>query len=452
MPRIYSPIVPGKDDESQYPVKSHALLDHERGVPITELPEVWASSESSLASNATIGNDHAATAISVGTPIDLTRDAVNILWYRAGRLMYRLVLGVYDILRPPAVNPGTTLTDSNSQSFGETVAGEHRGFRLGRKSDNSLLIQQDSSATVTLNQGDEIRVFTSIYEGGVLGGKFRKLKVPQNDVIWLKIRSATQPTAPTGVTYSGTASTLPQAVMDAGWVLMSDADPTGNNALWYARADATYDYDTETWTVSAFTVLGFPADNPAIGLELTFSATETGTRHAPPQVATDQFAHFRVTPDGTRRTVRIVPAKEDPFLFGTSSTAWIPITSSNTTDLVFSNPVDLDSYGLMVITCRTLLGATNQVPMFIPTYVIDPQTSTSYSWIDSKSWWLHYNSNGVSYLQGDDDTAPSGGFQNFAFYPYRNVSDDRRRVRGLRLFSPTDQAGSGGVLLRITFH
>ena len=452
MPRIYSPIVPGSTDESRWPVKAHSLTSHQRGVPITELPEIWGESASTTPVTATIGVDGGATAAQIGDPVDYTKDAIHIRWSRSGTLLYALVLGVYDVQRVPERGAGDTLTDADSLPLGDNIAGDNVGFRIGRKAGNQLLIQQDENADITLAQNDEIQVYFSTYDSGVLGGKFRKFTIPTDYVIWLKIRSASQPSAPTGVTYSGAIVALPTAVTNAGWVLLNAPDPTGVDPIWYARAVATYVHASSTWTVGAFTVLSFPNDRDELALELTFSATRTGTRHAAPQVDADMFAHFRLNPNDPIQTVQIREETPSPWTYPTTVVRWTPTSTNTSLDYNLVTPTIVDDYAFMLLNIRTHpQGGRSSFPIIIPTNTLFPVSATATSWQDTVSFIVAVNTSGISHLRIDDEQ-PSPSWNGFSFYPFRNITDDLRLLRGLRLFNPTDTSGSKGMTFTIAFH
>ena len=453
MPRLYSPIEPGVDDQSRWPVKGHALTEHLRGVPLTELPEIWAESVSTATVVTTIGANQGAVASQIGDPVDYTRDAIHIEWYRSTDLMYAVTLGVYDVQRVPESSAGDTLDDTTSLPLGDNIAGENRGFRLGRKSGNQLMIQQDENADVTLTQNDEIRTRYATYDNGVLGGKFRKLIVPSDHVIWLKRRASAQPGAPTGVTYSGTSVGLPAAVTTAGWVLLGDTNPTGSAPIWYARATADYDHDTATWTVGAFTVLSFPDDRAELALEITFSSTRTGARHAPPQVDADLFAHFRLNTNDPVQTVQIREDSDPPWTYPSTVVRWTPTTMNNTYDYNMVTPVALDSYAFMNLLIRTdPMSDRSAFPIILPTNALFSSISTSYSWVNTVSYVVAINRTGVSHFRIDDATQPTPDWNGFSFYLFRNSADDIRTMRGLRMFDPTDTSGNRGMTFTISFH
>ena len=453
MPRLYSPIEPGVNDESRWPVKPFALTPHERGVPITEMPEIWGVSSTSVMATVTIDSNEAATAVAItANPINFSDDAIQIDWYRGTTLMYSLVLGVLDAVRPAAVSVGDTMDDTNSQSFGETIGAEHRGFRQGRTSDNLILIQQDSNATVTLAQDDEIRVSTNVYETGVLGNKFARAQTAQTSTVWIKTRSASQPAAvPSGTTFNGNTAILSAGVTAAGWVPLRAVDPTGNDPLWYARATAEYSLSTLTWTVGAFTILSFPADRVESGLEIAFSSDGT-TRHAAPQLTTDKYVHFRSTPNGAWQRVSINPVREQ-WIEVITGYSWFPSLSDGRRTLTFPGPIDLDEYSTMQIGVRgSVIARASTYPFLFPTNELYPTTSTDFAWQNGVSYALIVEPSGSSFIQTDSFRFPPGRWNGCTIYPYRNSGDSSRTIRGFRLFAALETGGNNGMIFSVHLH
>ena len=453
MPRVYSPIEPGIDDPRQYPLKEFAMTTHERGVPITELPEVWGVSSSTVMAATAIDSNGATAAVAITAgSISLVDDAIQIDWYRGTTLMYSLVLGVLDAVRPDAVSVGDTMDDTNSQSFGETINGEHRGFRQGRTADNRMLIQQDENATVTLAANDEIRVSMNIYETGVLGNKFARTRTPQSSTIWIKTRDISQPThIPSGTTYNGQIATLSPSVAVGGWVLLSAPDPSGSAPLWYARAEATYSHSTRTWSVGAFTVLTFPADRVESGLEITFSP-DGSTRHVAPQLSTDKYVHFRLTPDGAWQQVSINPVR-DQWRSISVETSWFPTVGNARRNLTLTEPIDLDEYSFVQISVRgSVINRATAYPYLFPTNRLQPSTATAMSWQNGISYVIVVNPDGSQYYQTDNFSFPAGRWNGFSLYPYRASGDNARILRGFRVFGPLDTAGSNGMIINISVH
>ena len=453
MPRLYSPIEAGVDDPTRFPVKPFAMTPHERGVPITELPEVWGVSSTTQLAATTIDSNAAVAAVAItAVPINFVHDAIQIDWYRGTTLMYSLVLGVLDATRPTAVSVGDTMDDTNSQPFGETVGGEHIGFRQGRTSDNLILIQQDENAAVTLAANDEIRVSFNIYETGVLGNKFARTRTPQTDVIWLKTRRSVQPPdVPGGTTFNGRIATLSTDAFNAGWVHLHAPDPAGGTPLWYARATAQYFYSTRTWTVGTFTTLTFPADRVESGLEIAFSSDGI-TRHTAPQLSTDEYVHFRVTPSGTWQSARINPVR-DQWISVANTFTWFPAIGNARRTLTLSEAIDLNDYAFVQVGVRaTVMTRASTYPFLLPTNELNPIIETDWSWQNGISYALVVSPNGSHYFQTNDVFLPPGTWNGCTIYPYREAGDGARILRGFRLFDPFETSGNNGMIFTISVH
>ena len=122
-------------------------------------------------------------------------------------------------------------------------------IRIGRSGGNRVLLQLGTYTTALANFN--LNGYARSYDGGLLERRVSPARShPVRDTV-LKIRSATTPAAPVGVTFDSNGYATPGS---DGWVLSTDPDPAGSDPLWLAAAHNPYDADTETYSPEGWIV------------------------------------------------------------------------------------------------------------------------------------------------------------------------------------------------------
>ena len=183
---------------------------------------------------------------------------------------------------------------------------------LGRTASNELLVQHHNDHPLRLRTAQiagtnniGMRLAFEVYAGGMLGSRIAALRAfDSTHRIAIKGRFAARPAAPTPglVLYDGLEPSFSSP--NSGWVLARDADPTGNDPLWYAATTADFDHVYRTWTVDNDEWLIAGTDvavvDTSVAFQVQFAETASGPWHVP-RTNDDLWVRLR-EPDGTWRS------------------------------------------------------------------------------------------------------------------------------------------------------
>ena len=201
-------------------------------------------------------------------------------------------------------------------------------FLLGRTATNEILLQHHNdhvlrlqTAQIAATNNIGMAASFEVYAGGMLGSRIAALRAfDSTHRIAIKGRFATRPAAPVPglVLYDGLEPSFSSP--DSGWVLARDADPTGNDPLWYAATTADFDHVYRTWTVDNQEWLIAGTDvaviDTSVEFQVQFAEAVTGPWHVP-RTADDEWVRLR-EPDGTWRSFPFnVDHNHDPQLLTT---------------------------------------------------------------------------------------------------------------------------------------
>lgn len=234
------------------PTKAYAQLLNADGIPLSDLQQLLGSQTETLLSSRRVANEAAwgNGFRFTGTQVDVSiHDSIRIaLVSGAGALVEDWTVSVEDWA---AIGVAAAGDDISSSAASLILRSDTGTIRIGRTSANRVLCQR---GTYTTTETDfNLNAYARSYDGGLLERRISPSRAnPIRDIV-LKTRSATQPSAPTNVTFDANGVATPSGA--DGWVLITDPDPAGTDPLWLAAAHNPYDsltemYQPEAWVVT----------------------------------------------------------------------------------------------------------------------------------------------------------------------------------------------------------
>lgn len=219
-------------------------------VPLSHLNPLLGGQTETLLSSQRLANQAAWTQgyRLTGNPVDVSvHDSIRVAVVSSGGVIAEEWTASVDEWRAlPALGIGDDLAQSGRSIILRSDTGT---IRLGRSSGNRLLVQLGTYVTSLTNFN--LNGYALSFDGGLLERRIGPSRShPLRDTI-LKIRSATEPAAPVGVTFSSDGVATPGS---DGYVLVTEPDPPGTDPLWLAAAHNPYDPDTETYNPEAWII------------------------------------------------------------------------------------------------------------------------------------------------------------------------------------------------------
>ena len=217
-------------------------------IPLSQLSPLLGQETETLLSSQRLANEAAWT-----QGFRLTGQPVNVSEHDSIRIAVVSSGGVLVEEWNVDVNDWKQLT---GQSVGDDLAQAGRSIilrsdtgtiRIGRSTGNRILLQLGTYTTVLTDFN--LNGYARSYGGGLLERRIAPSRShPVRDTV-LKIRSASEPADPVGVTFDADGVATPGS---DGYVLVTDADPSGTDPIWLAAAHNPYDPVTETYVPEAW--------------------------------------------------------------------------------------------------------------------------------------------------------------------------------------------------------
>lgn len=471
--RVYSKILDASQEQNA--LKPFALTDHQGGVPVDEIPEIFQVSETTAEAHTAVGAtkgtfegvQHPHYVFLQGTALDYRYDAISIEWYSvtAGQTLDRADPDTYDFIDRFTIARQDFIQDttddaatglqahvSHSQSIDN--ADQERGFELARNSQGHLFVAESQNSLpdwTTIKQGDAIYIRHYKYEGGIAGniiGDIRATGAGTRFVGYVHgFANARPTTVPAAIDYRGGSGLHIPNPNNTGWIPLRTGLGTtpADHREYIARLEfvraATGHWSRESTTI-------WSADRSTMYIQ--FSADGTSWHSA--QAAGDRYVRRRLHARDTWQVEEFDPEAGQPTVAGLAQVGWQLEVATTEAQRQRTENADFDLNDYRFLLLRWFWNnSAEHAWITIPTWVVESTTEDDYDHDAGFTFSLLFTTDimggSASLRDARWGTGEAHRTQAFRMKLVRNAGDGIKRVRKVKLWDPVlhGVTGSGGT-------